>query len=117
MPKRILIVDDESLVRWSLRERMTKEGYEVLEAPDGQGARQLFSREHIDLALFDLRLPDADGLTLMRQLHEAQPGVPIIIITAFSSVSTAVEAIKLGAVDKIVPLGDMAGAILETFKN
>jgi two-component system, NtrC family, response regulator AtoC len=107
LPKRILIVDDESLVRWSLRERMTKEGYEVLEAPDGQGARQVFSREPIDLALMDLRLPDADGLTLMKQLRDTQPGVPIIIITAYSSVSTAVEAIKLGAFDYVAKPFDM----------
>ena len=92
----ILVVDDEELIRWSLRERLEREGHQVLEAATGSEALRR-ADEGVDLVLLDYRLPDTDGLAVLRQLKEAQPDVLVILLTAFVDVRTAVEAMKLGA--------------------
>jgi two-component system, NtrC family, response regulator AtoC len=97
----ILVVDDEKLIRWSLRERLTREGHIVTEAEDGRAAQAALERETPDLALLDMRLPDSDGLSILKHLQEKSPQVPAIMITAFSSVETAVEAMRLGAYDYV----------------
>ena len=92
----ILIVDDEELVRWSLRERFTRDGYTVLEA--GTCARAIEQvTSGVDLVLLDFRLPDGDGLTTLRRIKELAPDTPVVLMTAFSSVENAVEAMKHGA--------------------
>ncbi len=101
MATRILVVDDEKLIRWSVSERLKAEGYEVIEAPDGATAERLFQGAGFDLALLDLRLPDTDGISLLKKAHEVIPDLPVIIITAYSSVDGAVEAMKSGAVDYV----------------
>lgn len=101
MATRVLVVDDEKLIRWSLRERLTEEGHEVVEAADGGTARKLVESHAFDLVLLDLRLPDTDGITLLREMHRIRADLPVIIITAYSTVGNAVEAMKLGAVDYI----------------
>ncbi|MDA0322083.1 MAG: sigma-54 dependent transcriptional regulator [Verrucomicrobia bacterium] len=101
MAKRILVVDDENLIRWSLKERLTKDGHEVVEAATGGAARRAAEQGPLDLVLLDLRLPDADGVVVMKNIHRVQPNVPVLIITAYSTVATAVEAIKEGAYDYI----------------
>jgi DNA-binding NtrC family response regulator len=92
----ILVVDDEQLIRWSLAARLTDAGYRVLEAETGRQALELH-REGVDLVLLDYRLPDADGLSILKQIKEADPDTLVILLTAFSSVETAVEAMKSGA--------------------
>jgi len=92
----ILVVDDEQLIRWSLSERLTAEGYDVVEAGMAREALQRFGPD-IDLVLLDFRLPDSDGLTVLKKMKADQPDVPIILLTAFSSIETAVEAMKQGA--------------------
>ena len=101
MAMRILVVDDEKLIRWSMRERLQAEGYEVFEAADGAGAAPIIEAGNFDLALLDLRLPDTDGMTLLKKIQEILPGLPVIIITAYSSVNGAVDAMKSGAADYI----------------
>src|SRR5688572_4422525 len=92
----VLIVDDEELIRWSLRERLGRDGYHVLEAGTGKEACEQF-REGVDLVLLDYRLPDTDGLSVLRELKKLDPDLLVILLTSFVSVETAVEAMKLGA--------------------
>ena len=90
----LLIVDDEKLIRWSLRERLTREGFGIVEAADGASALAALERDPPDLVLLDLRLPDTDGLSVLKGIQNRQPDLPVIILTAYSSVDTA--AIQMG---------------------
>jgi two-component system response regulator AtoC len=92
----LLIVDDEELVRWSLRERFLRDGYTVLESGTAAGAIDKITPA-VDLVLLDYRLPDGDGLTLLRQIKEVSPDTLVILMTAFSTVENAVTAMKHGA--------------------
>ncbi len=97
-PATILVVDDEQLIRWTLKQQLSAHGFDVVEAGTGAEALAAFG-EAVDLVLLDFRLPDTDGLTVLRQLKELQPTVPVILLTAFATIQTAVEAIKQGAYD------------------
>ena len=97
MPKAtILVVDDEALIRWSLTERLKADGYDVLEAETGRAALDTLP-EGVDLILLDYRLPDTDGVTVLRKAKEFDQDILVILLTAYASVETAVEAMKLGA--------------------
>jgi DNA-binding NtrC family response regulator len=83
------------LVRWSLRERLTREGHTVVEA--GTAAAALEQAGGVDLVLLDYRLPDGDGLAVLRRIKESSPDTPVILMTAYSTIENAVDAMKHGA--------------------
>ena len=102
MPKTILIIDDEKTIRWSLSEALTESGYDVVDAEAGAPGLKLFKERSPDLVLLDLKLPDGSGTDLLAQIKEEDPGVPVIMMTAYGEVETAVEAMKGGAYDFIL---------------
>jgi len=101
MVSRVLVVDDERLVRLALRDKLSREGYGVVEAADGGEAQRAIDAGSFDCVLLDVRLPDTDGLALLRKLNRIQPGLPVIVVTACTSIDGAVEAMKCGAADYI----------------
>jgi DNA-binding NtrC family response regulator len=108
----VLIVDDEDLVRWSLRERMKKDGHAVIEAATAAAA--LDAAPGADLVLLDYRLPDGDGLSVLRGIKDQWPDTPVILMTAFSTVENAVDAMRLGAyhyVNKPFSLDDVSALV------
>src|SRR5262245_23909578 len=96
MPATILVVDDESLIRWTLSERLSQDGFTVVEAETAAAALARFGPD-IDLVLLDYKLPDSNGLQVLRSMKASDPDVPVILLTAFSSIENAVEAMKQGA--------------------
>ncbi len=101
MSIRVLIIEDESLIRWSLRQKFEQKGYEVTEADRGKTALQLLQSHVYDLIMLDHKLPDTTGLEILRSLREGESDVVVIMMTAYSRVEDAVEAIKLGAYDYV----------------
>lgn len=98
---RILVVDDEVNLRKLLGALLRREGYAVRQAADGVEALERFSAEPFSAVITDLRMPNLDGMGLLRALLERDPQLPVIVITAHGTVDTAVEALKIGAFDFI----------------
>jgi DNA-binding NtrC family response regulator len=92
----ILVVDDETLIRWSLCERLKAEGYQVHEAETGAAALDRV-RAGVDLVLLDYRLPDTNGVSVLGRVKEIDQDILVILLTAYATVDTAVEAMKRGA--------------------
>lgn len=99
--QRVLIVDDEELIRASLKKAATEEGYEVFLAENGKEALTFVESADLDLVLLDLRLPDLNGIEVLKRIKEIDEDLLVIIITGYASVESAVEAIKIGAYDYI----------------
>ena len=95
MAATLLIVDDEALLRWSLRERLAQDGHRILEA--GTAAEALEQAGGVDLILLDFKLPDGDGLSVLQRVKQTSPDTLVILMTAYSTIESAVEAMKLGA--------------------
>ena len=92
----VLVVDDEALIRWSLTERLKSDGYQVLEADSGAAALERIA-DGVDLVLLDYKLPDMDGVSVLRKIKQFDQDILVILLTAYATVETAVEAMKLGA--------------------
>jgi DNA-binding NtrC family response regulator len=95
----ILIVEDEKLIRWSIKSRLEDEGYSVLEAENGKTAFKHLESEDCDLMLLDYRLPDVTGLEILERARHDNPEVSVLMMTAYGTVENAVQAMKLGAYD------------------
>ncbi len=96
---RILVVDDEQSMRELLAIMLRKEGFEVVAAESRAAAAAVLARGHVDLVVTDVRLPDGDGVEILRHVKAASPETVVIVMTAFGSTETAVAAMKLGAHD------------------
>ena len=102
MPSSILIVDDQESIRHFLERALCADGHEVRCAADGGTALSLFDRQAPDLVILDLRLPDTSGLKLLTLFKERVPEIPVVMMTAYAEVETAVQAMKQGAFDYLV---------------
>jgi DNA-binding NtrC family response regulator len=121
-PPRVLVVDDEALIRWSLSESLTRAGYHVIEAPDRRTALEAFEpqRQGVCAVLLDLRLPDSHDLSLLRLIRLRAPQCRIIVMTAHGTPELTQEALKDGAfrvVDKPFDLDDMVGFVAEALQQ
>jgi two-component system response regulator AtoC len=99
---RILVVDDEVKMRRLLEMSLKNMGHEVIQAGDGEEALNCLGEAPFDLVMTDLNMPRLSGMELLRSLRERGDDVPVIVLTAFGSIETAVEAMKLGAADYII---------------
>ena len=116
MPKSILIAEDEAVLRQSLAELLADEGYDVTEAGDGKQAHQLVLDRTFDLVLTDIRMPEMDGLQLLAKVHHAAPQTPVIIITAYGTVQSAVQAMQRGAYDYMLKPLDFGDVLMKIDK-
>jgi two-component system response regulator HydG len=99
MKPKILVVDDESSHRKMLEAVLAEDGYEIQQADDGQSAIEAVEKRFYDLILMDVRMSRVSGIEALKKIKEISPGIPIIIMTAYASVNTAVDALKSGAYD------------------
>jgi two-component system response regulator PilR (NtrC family) len=102
LKNRILVVDDEPSMREMLAIMLFKEGFEVLVAESRAAAAKVFAQGTVDMVITDVKLPDGDGIEILRHVKSASPQTVVIVMTAFGSTETAVAALKLGAHDYLV---------------
>ena len=102
MSHKILIVDDEEIIRNSLSHILKEEGYDVDTAENGETALEKISQKSVDLVITDIKMPRIDGITLIEKVSKTQPTTFFIIITAYGSLDTAINALRLGAYDYIM---------------
>ena len=112
IPIRVLVVDDEPLIRWAAASSLTDAGFSVIEAADVAGARQLLATP-FDVALLDFRLPDGDGVMLMSEIQEAQPQCRFIMMTAFRTAELTARAASdhVAVLDKPFGMPDLVGLV------
>ena len=116
MKSRILVIDDEAAIRDSLRMILEYEGYEFLGAATGQDGLATVDRENPDLVFLDIKMPGMDGLEVLQRIKAANETVPVVMISGHATVTTAVDATKLGALDFIEkPLA--SERVLVTIRN
>ncbi len=112
MDTSILIVDDEQEIRDSLSEVLTDEGYLTYTAENGKVAMDMLSNLHYDIIISDIKMPELDGVTLLQKVKEQAPDTFVILITSYGSTETAIDAMRLGAIDYILKPIDFDELIL-----
>ncbi len=95
----ILVVDDEPLIRMTVQDALAAEGFKVTTAESGQKGVDLFRNKHVDVVITDLRLPDLDGVQILKEVKLLNPETQVVMITAYGSIDSAVQAMKEGASD------------------
>jgi two-component system, NtrC family, response regulator AtoC len=118
--ERILILEDEKLLRMTLRKRLQDQGYDVVEAETGAAALEAIREDEPDLLLLDYKLPDMTGIDVLRQVRDLHLDTSAILLTAFASVGSAVEAMKLGAhdyIDKPVDFDALSATIAKALET
>ena len=120
MKETILVVDDEDVSRFVLREALSKRGYTVEEAPDAETAIKKVAQGTFDLILLDIQLPGLSGIDAISKLKEIDPTVIILMITAFGSKEMALDAMKRGAYDfvtKPIDFEDLEATVRKTWRE
>jgi len=112
----ILIIDDEKAIRKTLSEILSFEGYKIEEASDGEEGLKKFKDKIYDVVLCDIKMPKIDGIEFLQKAGEANPDIPIIMISGHGNIETAVEAVKTGAYDYISKPPDL-NRLLITIRN
>lgn len=112
----ILIIDDEKAIRKTLQEILSFEGYKIEEAADGEEGLKKFKEKNYDVVLCDIKMPKLDGIEFLQKAGEANPDVPVIMISGHGNIETAVEAVKKGAYDYISKPPDL-NRMLITIRN
>ena len=117
-PLRVLVVDDEPLIRWALVETLTDAGHEATEAGDAKAAIEALhtARAPFDVVLLDLRLPDASGLAVLAQVRRQWPETQVILMTAYGTSEVVADALDLGAfrvVPKPLEMSDLSDLVIE----
>jgi DNA-binding NtrC family response regulator len=112
----ILIIDDEKAIRKTLSEILSFEGYKIEEASDGEEGLKKFKDKNYDVVLCDIKMPKIDGIEFLQKAGEANPDIPIIMISGHGNIETAVEAVKTGAYDYISKPPDL-NRLLITIRN
>ncbi|MDY0267568.1 sigma-54-dependent transcriptional regulator [Trichloromonas sp.] len=118
--QKILVVDDEHLIRWSLEQNLKKQGYDVVTAASGEDALKLVKDDVPDLMLLDIQLPGIDGLTVLERVKEMEAEIIVIMVTALEVLETAVKAMRMGAYDYInkpFNLDELAIVIKKALEN
>ncbi len=108
MAATVLIIDDDKMIRSYLNSILSEDGYEVLLAATGVEGEALLEEKPVDIVLLDLKLPDEDGISVLRRIEREEPNVQVIVLTAFGAVESAVEAMRLGAYDYIDKPSDVS---------
>ncbi|NHM27403.1 sigma-54-dependent Fis family transcriptional regulator [Desulfofundulus sp. TPOSR] len=103
----ILIIDDEQHLCWALERAMQQEGYHVLSTTSPLKGLELIREEQPSLVILDLKMPEMDGMDVLRKAREMQPKIPVVILTAHGTIETAIEAMKIGAADYITKPFDL----------
>ena len=111
MSATVLVVDDEERIRSSLRGILTDEGFRVLETGDAPGVMAIIAREHPDVVLLDVWMPELDGIELLRRIKTEQPTTHVIMISGHANIQNAVAATRLGAADFIEKPFSVAGLL------
>ncbi|KLU66606.1 transcriptional regulatory protein ZraR [Desulfosporosinus acididurans] len=101
MTPKILVIDDEERMCWALERALSHEGYQVMTATRGLEGIRLAKENEPSLVILDLKMPDLDGIEVLKELKSLYPNVPVIMITAHGTIDTAIEAMKIGAMDYI----------------
>jgi len=112
----ILVVEDDAAMRTMLREALEEDGFVVETAPGGRAGVERVRQGGVDLVVSDVKMPDLDGLDMLREIREIDDELPVVVMTAFGTVETAVRAIKLGAFDYITKPFDVDQLILSVQK-
>lgn len=112
----VLIIDDEKAIRKTLSEILSFEGYKIEEASDGEEGLKKFKEKNFDVVLCDIKMPKIDGIEFLQKAGEANPDVPIIMISGHGNIETAVEAVKGGAYDYLSKPPDL-NRLLITIRN
>jgi two-component system phosphate regulon sensor histidine kinase PhoR len=118
--KKILVIDDEYIVQRSCEKTLVPEGYEIRLAISGKEGLDLLEKESFQLVLLDLRMPDMDGIEVLKKIKESWPETVVIMITGYSTVETAVQALRLGAfnhIEKPFTPNTLLSAVKEAFET